>query len=153
MNMYGLRILAGALIVVLAVPASADSPRDEIEAALVTFETAFNNGDASAVAAHYAEDAAVFPPDAARVDGRAGIEAFWKGAMDAGLADLELKAVEVHGNGDLAFEIGEVSFSAPDGAGGRATARGKYVVVWKLGADGTWRLYRDIWNGNPPTAQ
>ena len=46
-----LRILVGALIVVLAVPASAESPRDEIEAALVTFETAFNSGDATAVAA------------------------------------------------------------------------------------------------------
>lgn len=151
MNRFSLRSLAGALLIVLAVPANAESPRDEIEAALITFETAFNGGDAAAVAAHYAEDAAVFPPDAARVDGRTGIQTFWKGAMDAGLADLKLKAVEVHGDGDLAFEVGEVSFSAPDGSGGRSTANGKYVVVWKRGPDGTWRLYRDIWNANPVT--
>ena len=27
--------------------------------------------------------------------------------------------------------------------------KGKYVVVWKKGSDGTWRLYRDIWNADP----
>jgi hypothetical protein len=40
-------------------PCTADTPRNEIEAALVTFATAFNKGDGAAVAAHYVEDAAV----------------------------------------------------------------------------------------------
>ena len=142
-------VLAGTLAA--AAPVNADSPRDEIEAALVTFAAAFNKGDAATVAAHYTEDAAVLPPDAARVDGRAGIESFWKGAIDAGLADLTLKAVEVHGSGDLAFEVGEVSYSAPANAGARSTATGKYIVIWKKDTDGAWRLYRDIWNANPAT--
>ena len=127
----------------------ADSPRDEIEAALVTFVQACNRGDGAAVATHYAEDAAVFPPDAPRVDGRANIQGFWQGAIKAGLRDLTLKAVEVHGTGDMAYEVGEVSYSAPDSSGQRKTATGKYIVVWKKQQDGTWRLYRDIWNGNP----
>ena len=126
-----------------------NSPRDEIEAALVTFVQAFNRGDGAAVATHYAEDAAVFPPDAPRVDGRANIQGFWQGAIKAGLRDLTLKAVEVHGTGDMAYEVGEVSYSAPDSSGQRKTATGKYIVVWKKQQDGTWRLYRDIWNGNP----
>lgn len=142
-------VVVGALAAVAVAPVNAESPRDEIEAALVTFAAAFNKGDDAAVAAHYAEDAAVLPPDVARVDGRAGIQSFWKGAIDAGLADLTLKAVEVHGSGDLAFEVGEVSYSTPDNAGARSTANGKYIVVWKKGADGVWRLYRDIWNANP----
>jgi uncharacterized protein (TIGR02246 family) len=142
-------ILVGALTTVVTVPVNAESPRDEIEAALVTFSAAFNKGDDAGVAAHYAEDAAILPPDSARVDGRANIQAFWKGAIDAGLADLTLKAVEVEGSGDVAFEVGEVSYSAPDKTGTRSTATGKYIVVWKKGADGVWRLYRDIWNANP----
>jgi uncharacterized protein (TIGR02246 family) len=130
-------------------PCAADSPRDEIEAALMTFAKAFNQGDGAAVAAHYAEDAAVFPPDSPRVDGRAKIQEFWQGAIKAGLKDLTLKAVEVHGTSDMAYEVGEVSYSAPDSSGQRKTATGKYIVVWKKDQDGTWRLYRDIWNGNP----
>jgi uncharacterized protein (TIGR02246 family) len=109
--------VATIALVLGAGPAAAESPRDEIEAALVTFAKAFNAGDSAAVAAHYAEDAAVLPPDAHRVDGRANIQGFWKGAIDAGLGDLTLKAVEVHGSGDSAVEVGEVSFSAPDSTG------------------------------------
>lgn len=150
------RLMTIALAVVLAASAAAQadaaSPRDEIEAALVTFAKAFNEGDDAAVAGHYAVDGAVLPPDAARVDGRANIQKFWKGAIDAGLKDLTLKAIEVEGSGDVAFEVGEVSYSAPDKAGARLTATGKYIVVWKKEADGVWRLYRDIWNANPAKA-
>ena len=143
------------LIVTTAVltPANAQSPRDAIEAALVTFAAAFNKGDDQAVAAHYAEDAALLPPDAARVDGRANIQKFWKGAIDAGLRDLTLKAVEVEAVGDWAFEVGEVTYSAPGTGDARATASGKDIVVWKKEADGSWRLYRDIWNSNPASPQ
>src|SRR5262245_43062799 len=148
MHTTGITVVTIALSLGTA-PAIADSPRDEIEAALVTFSKAFNARDSAAVAAHYAEDAAVFPPDSHRVDGRVNIQGFWKGAIDAGLGDLTLKAVEVHGSGDSAIEVGEVSFSAPDNSGQRKTATGKYIVFWKKGADGVWRLYRDIWNANP----
>jgi len=142
-------VFAVIIAAVLNPPANAQSPRDDIEAALVTFAAAFNRGDDAGVAAHYAEDGAILLPDSARVDGRANIQAFWKGAIDAGLADLTLKAVEVGGSGDIAFEVGEVSYSAPDKTGARSTATGKYIVVWKKGTDGVWRLYRDIWNANP----
>ena len=30
------------------------------------------------------------------------------------------------------------------------TDRGKYLVVWKRGADGNWRLHRDIFNSSLP---
>lgn len=147
-NSLGL-VFAIIIAAVLNTSANAQSPRDDIEAALVTFAAAFNRGDDAGVAAHYAEDGAILPPDSARVDGRANIQAFWKGAINAGLTDLTLKAVEVGGSGDIAFEVGEVSYSAPDKTGARSTATGKYIVVWKKGTDGVWRLYRDIWNANP----
>jgi uncharacterized protein (TIGR02246 family) len=137
-----------ATLAVLSAPANAQSAREAIEAALVTFSEAFNSKDAAAVASHYAEDAAVFPPDSARIDGRANIQNFWKGAIDAGLSDLTLKAVEVQDQGEWAYEVGEVSYSAPGTGDARTTATGKYIVIWKKDTDGTWRLYRDIWNSN-----
>jgi uncharacterized protein (TIGR02246 family) len=153
-----MRKLFGLLFIVIAIatlvaPANAQSAREAIEAALVKFSEAFNSKDAAAVAAHYTEDAAVFPPDSARIDGRANIQNFWKGAIDAGLSDLTLKAVEVEDQGDWAYEIGELSYSAPGTGDARTTASGKYIVIWKKDADGTWRLYRDIWNSNPAGAK
>jgi ketosteroid isomerase-like protein len=68
---------AVALIALFAGPASAQSAKESIDAALLTFEQAFNSGDAAAVATHYTEDAALLPPDAARVDGSQSIFKFW----------------------------------------------------------------------------
>jgi uncharacterized protein (TIGR02246 family) len=134
---------------VFVAPANSQSVRETIEAALVKFSESFNAKDAAAVAAHYAEDAAVFPPDSARIDGRTNIQNFWKGAIEAGLSDLSLKAIEVEDQGDWAYEVGELTYSAPGTSGARSTASGKYIVVWKKDTDGTWRIYRDIWNSSP----
>lgn len=142
-----------ALIGAMAGPACAQSAKESIEAALVTFEEAFNSGDAAAVAAHYTEDAALLPPDAARVDGRAAIEKFWKGAMDSGFKDLNLEAVEVEESGQIAYEVGTFAGTVPGQGGGRANIAGKYIVVWKKAQDGAWRLHRDIWNGDPAPQQ
>jgi uncharacterized protein (TIGR02246 family) len=131
-------------------PSFAGSAKDAIDAANIAFAAAFNKGDAAAAAGLYAEDAAVFPPDAKRVDGRAGIEAFWKGAINAGITDVALKAVEVTEAGDFAFEAGEGSLSVPVAGGSKAPLSIKYVVVWKKAGNGSWQLYRDIWNGNAP---
>lgn len=140
--------MASVFVISLSGPTRAESPRDEIEAALVSFAAAFNKGDAAVVASHYAEDASILPPDLARIDGRIAIEKFWKGAIDAGVSDLSWKAVEVVPGGDYAFEIGEVSFSMKGNDGAKANSDGKYIVVWKKSSDGVWHLYRDIWNSN-----
>ena len=147
------RLLIVIATVVMLNPAHAQTPREAIEASLVKFAEAFNTGDDAGVASHYSEDAAVFPPDSPRVDGRANIQKFWKGAMDAGLKDLTLKAVEVEDAGEWAYEVGEVTYTAPGTGDARTKATGKYIVVWKKDTDGTWRLYRDIWNSNPASDQ
>jgi len=148
--MRGIRLPAFAFILALAAAgnAAADA-RVDIEAALASFTEAFNGGDAAGVAALYTEDAVLLPPGGARVDGREPIQAFWQGAIDAGLSALTLEAVEVEERGDLAFEVGKFTLQAPGEGDQKTTVFGKYIVVWKKGDDGAWRLYRDIWNTDP----
>nr|NIO33253.1 DUF4440 domain-containing protein [Gemmatimonadota bacterium] len=33
---------------------------------------------------------------------------------------------------------------------GGAVEQGKYLVVWKRGEDGNWKLHADIWNTSMP---
>ncbi len=120
--------------------------RDSIEATIKTFLESLSGGDAAGVAAHYTDDAALLPPEAARIDGREGIQGFWQALMDAGVRDVALSTQEVDDFGDVANEVGVISATAPSEDGGRVQLTGKYVVVWKRGGDGTWRLHRDIWN-------
>ncbi len=120
--------------------------RDGIEATMKTFLESLSGGDAAGVAALYTDDAALLPPEAARIDGREGIQGFWQALIDAGVRDVTVTQQEVDDFGDVANDVGTISATAPSEDGGRVQLAGKYLVVWKRGGDGTWRLHRDIWN-------
>lgn len=145
-------LLLAAAVTALSACETMDNGQDAaagIAASLERFETAYNSGDAAAMAALYTPDGAVLPPDTARIDGREGIQAMWQSFMDAEVRDLVLETVELETHDDSASEVGTFTISVPDGAGGRVTASGKYIVLWHEGDDGVWRLHRDIWNDNP----
>lgn len=127
----------------------AQSAQEAIEQGAVAWEDAFNGGDGKALADLYTDDAAVFPPGALRVDGKAAIAEFWQGAIDSGLADADLEPIEVVEFGDLAYEVGTVALTAAGSDGDRVPVSGKYIVLWQRADDGVWRLHRDIWNLNP----
>lgn len=137
---------AAVLLLSSVLSAAAQSAREDIEAALTKFTGAFNSGNAAAVGQMYTEDAAVLPPDGKRVDGRKGVEEFWQGAIKGGMKNLTLKALEVEESANLAYEVGAFTLDVPSKGGALSTVAGKYLVVWKKGDDGTWRLHRDIWN-------
>ena len=146
-------VLAALPLLLGADPGHAQDAKAAIDEAALAWESAFNAGDGKGVAELYTEDAALFPPDAERVDGKAAIAGFWQGAIDAGLADADLETLEVVEAGDLAYEVGTVTLSAPTTEGERAPVSGKYIVVWQQEGDGAWRLHRDIWNMNPAAAE
>jgi uncharacterized protein (TIGR02246 family) len=148
MNRIGLTLLA-LLLALTANGAASAGAREDIEAALATFAAAFNGGDGAGVAALYTEDAALLPPGEMRVDGRAAIQGYWQGAIDAGISDLTLEAVEVAEDGAHAYEVGRFSLAVPGENDAKTVVAGKYIVVWMKGADGVWRLHRDIWNVTP----
>jgi len=118
--------------------------QDAIVAANQQFMAAFNRGDSAGVAQLYTEDGQVLPPGMEPITGRAGIQAFWQGAMDMGVKSADLKTVEATHLGDSACEVGRFALHAADGS---LLDQGKYVVIWKRhGSD--WQLHRDIWNSS-----
>ena len=114
------------------------------------FTTAFNNGDAESLAKLYTEDAALLPPHFFRVEGRQDIQDFWQAAFDAGVTGITIEKVESEVRGDTAYETGAFSYTARGEDGLLVPASGKYIVIWKHGADGQWRLHRDIWTQTTP---
>ena len=140
-------LLAGLLA--FALPACAEYVTAAIEAANAKMEKDYAAGDTKAIAEAYTEDGVMLPPDATVVKGREAIEKLWKGWIDAGLKNLKLKSTSVEGSSDLAYEIGDFSLDVPSADGSMSAATGNYVVVWKKGADGAWRLKVDTWNDTP----
>jgi uncharacterized protein (TIGR02246 family) len=133
----------------LTAPAAADDVRQAIEQVNSQIMTAFKAGDAAIIASHYTDTAKMLPPDATEVAGREAIQDFWQAWLDEGLKDLSLEASEVEASGELAYEIGSFSLQVPADNDTMMTATGNYVVVWRRGADGNWRLQVDTWNDAP----
>jgi uncharacterized protein (TIGR02246 family) len=128
----------------------ADPARASIEKLGTAFADAFNRGDIAAIAAMYSDDAVVLPPDSDLVQGRSAIEALWKSTRDSGMRDLAFTILEVHSSRDLAVEVGKADFKMQTADQAESPSQTvKYVVVWKRQKDGTWKLFRDIWNSMP----
>jgi uncharacterized protein (TIGR02246 family) len=124
--------------------------RQAIEEADAKWVEAFNQGDAAGVAALYADDATLMPPNNKMIQGKEGVQEYWNGAIQMGLKDVSLTTVDLKGSGDLVYQIGKYSIGIE--AEGQEPMRdsGKYIVVWKRQEDGSWKLQADIWNSSMP---
>jgi uncharacterized protein (TIGR02246 family) len=108
--------------------------------------------DAAGIAALYAEDGTVMPPNAPIGKGRAAIQQTWASMMRTPGFDLTFvpEQIIVSSSGDMALDRGTYRLAvAPDGAA--QTDTGKYVVVWrKIGSE--WKAAADIFNSDLPAS-
>ena len=108
--------------------------------------------DATGIAALYAEDGAVMPPNAPIGKGRTGIQQTWASMMQTPGFDLAIvpEQIIVSSSGDMALDRGTYRLAiAPNGTA--QTDTGKYVVVWrKIG--GEWKAAADIFNSDLPAS-
>jgi uncharacterized protein (TIGR02246 family) len=130
----------------VAHPAHAAGTKAAIEAANAKFSAAAAQGDGAGLAALYATDGQVLPPGSDVVRGTEAIQKFWQGALDSGIAAVELKTLEVFGAGSTATEVGR--YELRDKAG-KVLDHGKYIVVWRHEGD-SWKLLRDMFSSNAP---
>lgn len=119
---------------------------DSVAAVSAAWQAAVNAGDTAAVAALYASDARILPPDSpilGKADGMATFAAY----LAAGAKDFKLNRVTGYGSGDLAYQVGNASFTMGD-----ATEEMKYMEVMRRGDDGQWRYVADMFSSVAPAA-
>jgi uncharacterized protein (TIGR02246 family) len=120
------------------------------------FEKAAAAQDGAAIARLYATDGVEMPPNAPAVKGRAAIEAYHKGfGQQFMVHGFSLAATETKVLGDTAYEVGTYKQSLmQQKGGGMIDDKGKYVVLLKKEANGTWAITHSIYNSdNPPPGQ
>jgi uncharacterized protein (TIGR02246 family) len=150
-------LVAGGLLVAACggaapeAPAAAPADPAPIHAMRASFQTAYNAGDAAAVAALYEDDAIAMPDHRPLIEGRAAIQQWLQETFAQFTPKLTLTSGDLEITGDLAHEHGSYTLTLTPKAGGEAMSEnGKYLVILKRQADGAWKLHHNITNSNEP---
>ena len=134
-------------LALMALPGTVFAQQDQAKAALKqmtpTWQAAANADDAAAVAALYAQDGVLHPPNSAPVQGKDNIEAFWATNFEAGNS-IELTTDHVWGMGDAAAETGMYVITGADGS---HLDHGHYSLVYTM-SNGKWKIASDMWNSD-----
>lgn len=123
------------------------------EGEVAAFVKDWGGKDAGRIAAHYTDDGNLMIPNSPLMTGP---DAIGKGMKEA-LADpnwsltLRPAEVEVSKGGDLGYTWGTYVLTATDPASKKvAREKGRFVTVFRKGADGAWKAARDITNAEAP---
>lgn len=119
---------------------------EAISEAAQAFSAAYVRGDPEAMVEIYTEDAVIFPEKRVAISGRDAIRRYWTIPANRAIAQHEIMPDKVVIQGDMAYDHGRFRISGTTDGVPWGPNWGKYVVVWKKGADGKWRMQLDMWN-------
>ena len=123
---------------------SGDRGVDDIAAQL---EAAFNAKDATALAAMYAEDATLMPPNQPAVTGRAAVRG-WLEATLPRVGTVRIAPTRTSVFEREAFQVG--NFSATASGQSEPPYTFKYLLLFTRASHG-WQIQYDIWNSDAPS--
>jgi uncharacterized protein (TIGR02246 family) len=129
----------------MALAGQASREGTEITALAKEFENALNAGDVEGIAALYADDCRLLPPNAEMTQGKEAVRAIFGGMIAAGLKGT-LDTVEAVVTGKVGYRVGRYELKSPDGV---VADQGKYIEIWRK-IDGEWKIVNDIWNSDLP---
>ena len=118
-----------------------------IRAASADSVSAAQAKDLDKTVSYYAPNAIMFGVGAP-VQGIEGIRKVWQQLLATPNLQIHLTtlSVEVSRSGDLGWEYGSFQGTSTDKNGKTVTQTGKYVVIWKLQPDGSWKIEADLSN-------
>ena len=144
----GIVICLGASIGCQAPAALSETEQTAIRQADQNWAKLMNARDFNGVAALYAEDAIVLPPNEPTVEGRAAIQT-WLEALPP-ISNVQLQTLEIAGRGDLAYSRGTYSETITPAGAVPVEDRGKWLTIYSKQADGSWKIVRDVFNFDLP---
>lgn len=106
-----------------------------------------NIRDTAAIAAIYAANGSIMPPNAEAINGREAIQAFWDEFLASGNI-VNTGNPQARASGNIGYRVGAYTVASPYN---QLIDKGKYVQVWHHG-EGGWHLMYDIFNSDRPPA-
>lgn len=113
------------------------------------FSAAYMQGDAEKMTSLYTDDAVIFPGNSDLIRGKQAIRKYWTLAPGRTITHHKITAVEIKITGDFAYDYGYYEISGANNGEAWGPNYGKYLIVWKRGSDGAWKMHLDMWNSRP----
>lgn len=129
--------------------ASAQKAIEEVNATMSTYAA---KGDSANFTNLYTDDAIILPPNSTMLQGHNAIESYWGSIFRLGKVDVQLKLINVFGSGNIAVETGIYDLKIQPETMAPILDHGKYMVIWQKQSDNSWKLKRDMWSSDLPTA-
>lgn len=121
---------------------------DEIRIFARRFETLFNEREAAAMAAYYANDAKILAQDADVSGGRHAIEEFWKQASAReAIQERTIHVMKVDSAADMGYVLSVVKLRLLGPDGQSCTKSVNDVTVWKRNSGAKWEIALDFATG------
>jgi uncharacterized protein (TIGR02246 family) len=132
----------------------ADTAKDTaaINTLRADYAAAFNSGDVNRIMPLYTADAVMMREHEPSAVGADSIRKAYEGMMSQATTHITLNADETKVMGDMAFDRGTFVLTITPKSPGAAAMieNGKYLVLLQKGADGAWKLAREIGNTSDP---
>jgi uncharacterized protein (TIGR02246 family) len=149
--------LAGAVALMTVSVSAQQKGADEAAIAKVrtAYQAAASSQDGAAMAKLFAPDGVEMPPNAPSASGRGAIEAFHKAFVKQWMMHgITITSKGTRVTGDTAYDVGTYKQQLmSQSTGGIFDDTGKYVVLLKKDASGSWWITHAIYNSDlPPPA-
>jgi ketosteroid isomerase-like protein len=117
------------------------------------FVTAYNAKDAAKVQSLYSGAAILMPPNASTVRGSEPIQGYYENRFTVdGATDLQVDIMEIQGQGQIAYVIGNVSVNFKPEGKPQSHDRGKILFIFRYLAS-NWKIEASMWSSDLPPAE
>ena len=132
---------------------TAPDARAAVDSIFAKYAASLGAGDADAWATLWLEDGVQMPPDGPAVVGRSQIREKLRGILTQFRFDMRIHTEEVRTAGEWAYARGLYQATlTPKTDGPAIPIDGKFLTILARQSDGSWKIYRDIFNSNVPPA-
>ncbi len=149
-----LLLLLGCVLLVSCTPPPPDvaAVRKTIEAMAAKSAKDMMAGVFDSTLANYTDDAVSMPNNGPLQKGKPAIKAYYQQMAGMGMkfSKVDFVTTDVQVGLPYAYEIGTYTMTMEMGGMTPMTDEGKYLTVYELGKDGTWRIKAETWNTNTP---
>jgi len=94
------------------------------------------------------ENVELLPPNEPLQRGREAMRAHWADALSQ-KGSVRWHPLEAQVSGELGYTVGDYEVHAVDENGQKVDRYGKYLTLWRKGADGIWRVVSDMGSPSP----